>query len=164
MTGAKTGTTNAFDILPNELILAILSHLPAREIQLCRRICKHLRSLVDTKGNRAFLIRPDASSALMSIREIHASMIDIDPAQIDLLSLLDRVLLHRRGSLECPLQLTEMLWCRLCRIEASQLDDCAGELHGFLARIQTSTFAFTTPIVSVIGRGVEAHLKTRIDS
>ncbi|KAF7193596.1 hypothetical protein HII31_05060, partial [Pseudocercospora fuligena] len=41
--------------LPNELQLSVLSHLPAKDVQRARRVCKHICALVDEPSNAQLL-------------------------------------------------------------------------------------------------------------
>ncbi|PPJ50385.1 hypothetical protein CBER1_06963 [Cercospora berteroae] len=51
------GATTTIQTLPPELLLNVLSNLPAREIQRCRAVSREFRELIDTPENDAALLR-----------------------------------------------------------------------------------------------------------
>ncbi|EME88853.1 uncharacterized protein MYCFIDRAFT_170423 [Pseudocercospora fijiensis CIRAD86] len=112
-------TRTHFYDLPNEVKLAILANLPAREIQRARRVSRHLRDLIDLEANRTLLINPLPPS-VVSIKEACNFLIDFDVQNVDLLTLLARVVQHRRtGSHACSI--TARLWTHRHDIAGSHL-------------------------------------------
>ncbi|KAF7192039.1 hypothetical protein HII31_06684 [Pseudocercospora fuligena] len=110
--------THLFD-LPTEVKLAILADLPAVEIQRARRVSRHLRDLIDLEANRTLLINP-LSPSVTSINEAYDFLIDFDIEDVDLLTLFERVVQHRRsGRHACSI--TAKLWVYRHGITGSHL-------------------------------------------
>ncbi|KAM3413475.1 hypothetical protein BST61_g11597 [Cercospora zeina] len=55
--------------LPAEMQLHVLSFLPARYIQRCRRVNKHFRCLIDLKDNRSLSLKPGIDASLRRLNE-----------------------------------------------------------------------------------------------
>ncbi|EME85524.1 uncharacterized protein MYCFIDRAFT_82727 [Pseudocercospora fijiensis CIRAD86] len=84
--------TSASD-LPIELEVRILSELPAREIQRCRRISKHFRDVIDEKSNAHLLFQPGQIRSRTKLSDELAYVTDL--AGVDLLEAFSRWLSRR---------------------------------------------------------------------
>lgn len=62
--------------VPPELQLRILSSLPAKQIQRCRRINRHFQQLIDAKQNQSLCFGPGISISRQTLREVVATLCD----------------------------------------------------------------------------------------
>ncbi|KXT04533.1 hypothetical protein AC578_8679 [Pseudocercospora eumusae] len=79
--------------LPIELEIKVLSELPARDIQRYRRVCKHLRDIIDEKSNANLLLQSAQAHSRAKISRKLAHVTDL--AGVDFLEAFSRWLSRR---------------------------------------------------------------------
>ncbi|KXT18468.1 hypothetical protein AC579_2245 [Pseudocercospora musae] len=79
--------------LPIEVEINVLSELPARDIQRCRRVCRHFRDIIDEKSNANLLLRPGQTRSRSKISKELAHVTDL--AGVDFLEAFSRWLSRR---------------------------------------------------------------------
>jgi hypothetical protein len=74
-------------MLPAELQLAVLSHLPVAQIQRCRALSRHMRDLVDGAGNQAICAQGGLEHAQQKFAGFMATYVEYDVDAVDELHL-----------------------------------------------------------------------------
>lgn len=164
-----SGTINSVLDLPPELQLRILSNLPAKAIQRCRRICKHFLELIDNARNHGLCLGPSIARSLTGIQNDTDLLCDYPTDIVDgkgtstalLHAMVDFADTARLGDL---IAVTQNLPCFarhwLHRCFAGSQDDCDENLPSLMI----SVFAIVFTAMTSATEGTDAADKTVMDA
>ncbi|KAI5357671.1 Putative F-box domain-containing protein [Septoria linicola] len=150
--------------LPPEIQLRVLSSLPAKTIQKCRRICKHFLELIDDPSNQGLCLDPGAA---ISFAEIQSDIdifcnYPIDTADKDgtptaLVNAM--VVFADAGRVGSHMAVVQNLRCFarhwLHRCFAGSPDDCEENVKEFMSVIFAIMFTAMSPTTKATGDEVD---------